>query len=117
MIDDDKDILQLYNVIANSYGFHLDYTTKASDFIDLFNKGSYDIAFVDYLMPINGITLSRLLDKEKNINTKLYFLTSYSPEEVKRYINGDKYDGIISKDKTFSEIISYCTGEQKNGRN
>ena len=88
-IDDEEDILTLYKKIANSYNVQLDTTTKPGNFINLFNNGGYDIALVDYIMPINGVVLSRLLKKESSPDTKLYFITSYDISDVKQKINGD----------------------------
>jgi len=110
-IDDNSDSLELYKIIAKQYDVFLETTTVASKFIELFNEGNYDVALVNYVMPINGVTLSRLLKKDKNPNTKLYFITSHDEQEVKKAINGDKYSGIFSKEIGFSNILSQCIGE------
>ena len=111
LIDDDTDTLELYKTIAKQYDVSLETTTIASKFIELFNEGSYDIVLVDYSMPIDGLVLSRLLKKEKNPNTKLYFITSHDKQTIKNKINGDKYEGILSKEIGFSKILSHCIGE------
>ena len=109
--DDSEDILTLYKKISLNFDIIFDTTTKASEFIELFNNGNYDVALVDYVMPINGIVLSRLLKREKAFNTKLYFITSYDEQTVRKEINGDKYSGIFSKEIGFSKILSQCIGE------
>ena len=111
LIDDNEDSLELYKIIAQSHNVHLDATSTASKFIELFNEGNYDVALVDYIMPIDGIILSRLLKKERTPNTKLYFLTSYDENEIKKKINGDKYSGVFFKGIGFSKILSQCIGE------
>jgi len=111
IIDDSEDILFLYKKVATKFDVYIDTTTRASEFIELFNQGGYDIALVDYSMPINGIVLSRLLKREKAFNTKLYFITSYDEQTVRKEINGDKYNGIFSKEIGFSKILSQCIGE------
>jgi len=114
VIDDDSDTLSLYKIIAKNYDINLETTTEASKFIELFNEGSYDVALVDYLMPIDGVCISRLLKKDKQPNTKIFFITSLDESVIKNKINGDKYNGIFSKEIGFSSILSKCVGELIN---
>lgn len=111
IIDDCEDTLTLYQKVSRKFDILVETTSKASEFVDLFNQGGYDVALVDFSMPINGIVLSRLLKKEKAPNTRLYFMTSHDEEQIKKQINGDKYSGIFSKEIGFSKILSQCIGE------
>ena len=111
IIDDDEDTLALYKTIAKHHNISVETTSKASEFIELFNGGGFDVALVDYVMPIDGISISRLLKKDKQPNTKIYFITSHDESTVRNKINGDKYDGIMSKELGFNNILSHCIEE------
>jgi CheY-like chemotaxis protein len=113
-LDDEADDLHLFKCRAESMGFHVTAVSYPSDFMREFETGVYDAAFVDFLLStVDGVTLTRLLHKEKAPNTKIYIFTVYDKEEVMKKVNGDKINGVISK---LDDGILKAMAEVANGR-
>jgi CheY-like chemotaxis protein len=106
-LDDCEDQLQLFRIQADALGFITTTVKYPSDFIKEYESGRYDIAFVDFLLSsVDGVTLTRLLHKEKAPHTKLYIFTAFDIELVRRKVNGDKINGVLSKMDGVSKILA-----------
>lgn len=97
-LDDSDDELKLFQLKAESLGFDTTVVKYPSDFIKEYETGSYDGAFVDFMLSVmDGVALTRLLHKERAPNTKLYIFTAFDKDIVMKKVNGDKINGVLSK--------------------
>jgi CheY-like chemotaxis protein len=116
LIDDEEEILKLYEITANKLGFYIKTVKLPFEFIKEYETGDYDLAFVDFSLNFyDGVDLIRLLHKEKAPHTKLFLLTHYDEKVVKEKLNGDKINGLLSKSETLPKILaSICIEGNKN---
>lgn len=111
-LDDSIDELRLFEIHADALGFSTTAVRYPSDFIKEYETGTYDAAFVDFVLAtIDGVSLTRLLHKDKAPNTKLYIFTAFDKDIVRKKVNGDKIQGVLSK----TDGISRALAEAING--
>lgn len=112
-LDDNEDDLMIFETRARAYGFETKTVRYPSDFISEYETGQYDAAFSDFLLTtIDGVSLTRLLHKDKAPNTKLYIFTAFDRNIVRKKVNGDKINGVLDK----ADGISKALAEVVNGR-
>ena len=71
IIDDDKDITNLFKIFLECDGYSIDAYTNPLEAFNKFRKKSYDLIILDLKMPkMNGMTLYR---KMKEIDDKVIF--------------------------------------------
>jgi len=82
VVDDDEDNLQLFGAVLTNYNFTVDLFSDPVRALIEFRPNYYDLVILDYLMPsLNGLELYKAI-KEKELATKVMFLTA-SHETIK----------------------------------
>lgn len=105
-VDDCKDDLTIMSHISHDVGLEFKGVQKGTEFLNEFETGSYDFALIDYSLElIDGVTLSRMLDRSKAPNTKIYFVSAHESSFVERAINGDKFNGVFNKLDGYKTIL------------
>ena len=66
--DDEKEIRELVSKYLRSEGYHVDTAQDGETTLNMFNKGDYDLAILDIMLPgIDGIELCKLIREKANI--------------------------------------------------
>ena len=93
IIDDDKDITDLFAIYLESNGYNVNAYTNPLEAINNFRKNSHDLIILDLKMPImDGMTLYHKI-KEIDNNVKICFTTAdknYIQQLQKGIINIEK---------------------------
>lgn len=77
IVDDKKNICKVLKAILEAENYNVDYSNSVSEAIKKISKKPRDLIISDIRMPdINGLEFYELL-LEKNINTKLIFMTAF----------------------------------------
>jgi DNA-binding response OmpR family regulator len=77
IVDDDEDILSLFESYLREVGFYVDIYVNPKEAMKKFEPGFYDLMLVDIRMPLmNGFELSRII-KTMDRTIKICFLTSF----------------------------------------
>ena len=104
IIDDDKDITDLFAIYLESNGYNVNAYTNPLEAINNFRKNSHDLIILDLKMPImDGMTLYHKI-KEIDNNVKICFTTAdknYIQQLQKGIINIEKivlYKPVLLKD-------------------
>ena len=93
MLDDDKDITNLFSIFLEYNGYSVDAYTNPLEAINNFRKNSHDLVILDLKMPMmDGMTLYR---KVKEIDDKVIICLTNADIN---YIE-DLRKGIIDNDK------------------
>lgn len=103
IIDDEPLALELMESYVNQTPFLnlVKCCSSASEFIELINKESVDLVFMDIHMPdVNGLELSKIIDK----NIMVIFVTAYDQYAVESYkVNAVDY---LLKPVSYAEFLS-----------
>jgi DNA-binding response OmpR family regulator len=105
--EDDEDMARLYTDDLNRNGFNVVRAKDGREAISLYGKHPPDIVLLDIDMPgLTGFQVMKLI-REKDANTPIIFLTSYSDSKmaVKGLSNGA--DDYIRKNVDFSEVLAH----------
>jgi DNA-binding response OmpR family regulator len=104
IIDDDKDITDLFSIFLESNGYNVDAYTNPIEAINNFRKNSHDLIILDLKMPnMDGMTLYRKI-KEIDNNVIVCFTTAninYIQQLQKGIIDIEKivlYKPVLLKD-------------------
>jgi DNA-binding response OmpR family regulator len=104
IIDDDKDITNLFSIFLEYNGYSVDAYTNPLEAINTFRKNSHDLIILDLKMPMmDGMTLYYKI-KEKDDNVIICFTTAdknYIEEWRKGIIDIEKivlYKPVLLKD-------------------
>lgn len=103
IIDDEPLALELMESYVNQTPFLklIKCCSSASEFIELINKESVDLVFMDIHMPdVNGLELSKIIDK----NIMVIFVTAYDQYALESYkVNAVDY---LLKPVSYAEFLS-----------
>jgi len=94
VIDDDKDIVNLFKMYLEHDGYHVDAYTDAADALYYFKKGEYDLVLLDLKMPkIDGVAMFHAL-KNRDKKVIICLITadlSYLEQINEKIPNIEKY--------------------------
>jgi DNA-binding response OmpR family regulator len=106
IVDDDKDLTNLYETFLKFDGYKVDAFTDPIDALYSFRKNVYDLVLLDLKMPkMNGIELSREMQKiDPNLSYR--FITAANKEYIESIEanNPDIKENIIYKPLWLNEI-------------
>jgi two-component SAPR family response regulator len=107
LVDDDKDIAQIFNMGLRRLGFQIDAFYDSKSLLDRFVPGKYDILISDIRMPgMSGIELYEKIKKLDN-KIKIYFLSAYEVyENETKKVNPDL---IIKKPISIENLANLIT--------
>ena len=122
IIDDDKDITNLFAIFLEYNGYIVDAYTNPSKAINNFKKNSHDLIILDLKMPMmDGMTLYHKI-KEIDNNVIICFTTAdinYIEDLEKEIINIDKivlYKPVLLKDlKNKIDSLLLLSQQEVNG--
>ena len=106
IVDDDKDLTNLYETFLKYDGYKVDAFTDPIDALYSFRKNVYDLVLLDLKMPkMNGIELSQEMQKiDPNLSYR--FITAANKEYIEnlKLNNPDIKKNIIYKPLWLNEI-------------
>jgi DNA-binding response OmpR family regulator len=106
IVDDDKDLTNLYETFLKFDGYKVDAFTDPIDALYSFRKNVYDLVLLDLKMPkMNGIELSQEMQKiDPNLSYR--FITAANKEYIESIEanNPDIKENIIYKPLWLNEI-------------
>jgi DNA-binding response OmpR family regulator len=124
IIDDDKDITNLFSIFLEYNGYIVDAYTNPIEAFNNFRKNSYDLIVLDLKMPkMDGMTLYRKI-KERDDKVIICFTTaniSYIQKLQKSIIDIDKivlYKPVLLKDlkNKIDSLLLLSRQEEVNGK-
>lgn len=82
IIDDDEKICRMFKTVLNEEGINADYALSGHSAVEMVRSNSYDILFIDMVMPgINGLqTLEQI--RTFNPNIPVVMISGYSVAEL-----------------------------------
>jgi len=120
VVDDNRVILKLFEIIFRRYGFDVILSEEGEEIVDKIGENPPDIAIVDLKMPgMDGDEIASLLRKnEKLKNIPIYLHTAISGFCLANIKNPHLFDGVLIKpisQKTFDDLIMLHFGSLKVG--
>ena len=124
IIDDDKDITNLFSIFLEYNGYIVDAYTNPIEAFNNFRKNSYDLIVLDLKMPkMDGMTLYKKI-KERDDKVIMCFTTankSYIQKLQKGIIDIDKivlYKPVLLKDlkNKIDSLLLLSRQEEVNGK-
>jgi DNA-binding response OmpR family regulator len=106
VVDDEPDIAAVMKVGLEKEGMQVEAFTEPLKALELFKKGSYDLALLDVRMtPINGFELYRRLLKIDN-KLRVCFITAFEIyyDEFRRVFPKIKVDCFVRKPVTIDKL-------------
>ncbi|MFA6218023.1 MAG: response regulator [Candidatus Omnitrophota bacterium] len=113
VVDDEKNIRDMYASLLVSEGFKVIEASNASDTNEILKKENIDLVLLDIKMPdVDGQTLSEVIQLFHK-KTKIIVSSVYHPEEQKRMISWahDYYD----KSQGIEVLLKKIKGVVENG--
>ena len=106
IVDDDKDLTNLYETFLKYDGYKVDAFTDPIDALYSFGKNVYDLVLLDLKMPkMNGIELSQEMQKiDPNLSYRFITATNKEYIESIEANNSDIKENIIYKPLWLNEI-------------
>ena len=106
IVDDDKDLTNLYETFLKYDGYKVDAFTDPIDALYSFGKNVYDLVLLDLKMPkMNGIELSQEMQKiDPNLSYRFITATNKEYIESIEANNPDIKENIIYKPLWLNEI-------------
>ena len=103
--DDEIDLLRPYVIFLEEKGYHVSTVTNGKDAIDLCQKESFDIIFLDENMPgLSGLeTLTQI--KAIDPNVPLVMITKSEEEDIMNMAIGNKIADYLTKPVNPSQIL------------
>ena len=103
--DDEIDLLRPYVIFLEEKGYHVSTVTNGKDAIDLCQKESFDIIFLDENMP--GLSGLETLTQIKTIdpNVPLVMITKSEEEDIMNMAIGNKIADYLTKPVNPSQIL------------
>jgi signal transduction histidine kinase/CheY-like chemotaxis protein len=113
IVDDDPDILNYFHEITQGFGLSCDIAQNGREALDFIRrKGSYNIYFVDWRMPLmDGVQLSREIKSHRSKNSVVIMVSAGEWTEIAGEAKEAGVDKFISKplfSSTIMEIINEC---------
>ncbi len=82
VVDDEKSLLDIFEIVLKDFGFEVDFSTSFEDAKKLIEENYYDFAILDLRLPDgSGLDLLRLI-KSKNDKTEVVIITAYASSET-----------------------------------
>jgi CheY-like chemotaxis protein len=107
-IDDEIELLKSHVLFLKSKGFDVETVTNGRDAIDRVNKGNFDLALVDEMMPgMSGLeTIEKI--KEENSALPVVMITKNEEESLMEKAIGRKISDYLTKPVNPSQILLAC---------
>lgn len=117
IVDDEVDILAVYQKGLNRNGFGVDRFSNPEKALSGFKPDAYDLIISDIRMPkMNGFELCREIRK-KDEKVKIYFMTAFEINlaEFEKVLPSIKVDGFIKKPLRIADLCSLVQSVMNNG--
>jgi DNA-binding response OmpR family regulator len=116
VVDDEYDISLTIKVVLEGNGFKVDSFTDASEALESFRTGIYDLVILDVKLPgMNGFSLYTKI-KKLDDEVRICFLTAYY-ENLKKHYSSIKENCVIHKpvdNESLLELIKSVLWTYKN---
>ena len=108
-IDDDKDFLQLipYMVQDSHFDILTHHSENGYQAIDEIIRVKPDVLFIDFhLPPVNGGQIVSIIKSIQALSDMpVYFITGYPKDQILPFLEGVRYEKILSKSESFKEDV------------
>ncbi len=105
-IDDEIDLLKPFVYLLNQEGWEVKTSTSGEDGLSLIKKESFDIIFLDEIMPgVDGLEVLKKI-KGKNPQQLVVMITKSEEGELMERAYGDWVDDYITKPFSLNQILS-----------
>lgn len=105
IIDDEKNIRQLLKEILELNHFKVDTAKNGRDGIELFNKNSFKLIFIDKRMP--GISGEEVFTEIRKTNKiiPVYIISAFQSSTEIEILNKGNITGVLMKPFTIQEVM------------
>jgi len=105
-IDDEVDLMKPFVYLLNQEGYEVTPSASGEDGLTLLRKESFDIVFLDEIMPgIDGLEVLKKI-KGKNPQQLVVMITKSEEQELMERAYSDWVDDYITKPFSFNQILS-----------
>jgi DNA-binding response OmpR family regulator len=107
LIDDEKDILEIFKKGLEIKGFEVDAFSSSAEAIIRFKPFHFDFVITDIRMPgLNGLELYRLI-RQQDDKVKIFFMTAFEiyENDVKLEFPDIPPDSFINKPTTIGKLV------------
>lgn len=106
IIDDNRDFADIFSDVLKANGHSTKSCYGGKEALDLVEKDTYDIAFIDIMMPdMNGVEVLKEL-KVRFPDTVVIMMTGYSVDEMIHKAMKEKASDIIYKPFEIEKVLS-----------
>jgi CheY-like chemotaxis protein len=106
LVDDDPDYLQLMSLYLQSKGYSVTVACNGPESLQKIKEGSFDVVFLDVLMPtMDGFTVLKRI-REFNENLPVIIMSSHIEEsKIEKNLNFPGFMGFFYKTEDFSKAL------------
>jgi len=116
VVDDGVENRELVTLVLEEAGLHVDTAENGQEGVDKVLAGSYDLVFMDVMMPVmDGFTATRLL-RGRGVETTIIALTAHAMKGFEKECLDAGFTGYMTKpidiDHMIAELAVYLGGHQ-----
>ncbi len=115
VVDDDEDNANSLGELFEMEGHRVTVVHSGQDAIDAFKQGTFDVAFMDVMMPGKNGVESFLEIKRMRPNARVYMMTGYSVEQLLQQAIEHGAMGVLSKPVDIGKVLAVLADIQPNG--
>ena len=115
IVDDDKDNAQSLGELFEIEGHHVALAYNGEDAITAYCNTTFDLAFMDVMMPEKNGVESFLAIKRIQPAAKVYMMTGYSVEDLLRQAVREGALGVLEKPYDAAEVLRLARDVGRNG--
>ena len=113
VVDDEEMNLFVANGIFSGYGMRVKTALSGRQSLDLYEKGDYDLVFMDHMMPeMDGIEAMKLIRQSAKVrgkDTKIVALTANAVSGAREMFLEEGFDGFLAKPVDTRELERVLT--------
>ncbi len=107
-VDDEIDLLRSHIIFLSEKGYDIDTITNGEDALEILNERSFDLIFLDEMMPgMGGLELLSKI-KESKPNIPVVMITKNEEESLMYEAIGSKISDYLTKPVNPSQILLVC---------
>ncbi len=111
-VDDAQDVREHFQALAASLGLPYVVAGSAEEAFSLLGEGSFDVVFVDFMMPgMDGIELTRRIKARPEKAPAVIMISAAEWSQIEKDATAAGVDGFIQK-PLFASAIADCINEQ-----